>query len=318
MRRYSIVFTLLVILAGLVVSGCSQPEEPPIRLGTNIWPGYEPLYLAREIGVLPDKQVRLVEYPSASEVLRAFRNKNLEAASLTLDEALLLAQYDIPIRIILVHDISHGADVIMARPEITSVNQLRDKRVAVESGALGAFVLTRALEINGMGISDVRIRHLGIDAHEASYLNGEVDAAVTFEPVRTRLANAGAREVFSSREIPGEVVDVLVVHEDTYQQRLPALKALVDAWFESLDYLDRRQAQAADIIAKRLKISPEEVIASYDGLQLPSRADNLTLLDGTKGRLLGTLETLQRVLLQHNLMQRNVDTSRLPDSGALR
>ena len=58
----------------IVVSGCKQPDAP-LRLGTNIWPGYEPLYLASSIKALPEEQVRLVQYASASDVIRAFRNE---------------------------------------------------------------------------------------------------------------------------------------------------------------------------------------------------------------------------------------------------
>lgn len=58
----------------------------PLRIGTLVWPGYEPLYLARERGYLDPKSVRLVEYPSNSEVTRAFRNRAIEAAALTFDE----------------------------------------------------------------------------------------------------------------------------------------------------------------------------------------------------------------------------------------
>lgn len=78
---------LLAILAPLTHAG------QVLRLGTNVWPGYEPLYLAAEHEAWPSRfNVRMVEYPSATEVLRAFRNRALEAAALTLDEVLLRQQ----------------------------------------------------------------------------------------------------------------------------------------------------------------------------------------------------------------------------------
>ncbi len=57
-----------------------------INIGTNVWPGYELLYLARELNLLPQK-VRLIEYNNTSEVMRAFRNRTIQGAALTLDEA---------------------------------------------------------------------------------------------------------------------------------------------------------------------------------------------------------------------------------------
>ena len=66
-------FALLLALAG-----CTREPEAVLRIGTNVWIGSEPLYLARELGRLDPKAVQLVEYPSASEVLRAFRNQAID------------------------------------------------------------------------------------------------------------------------------------------------------------------------------------------------------------------------------------------------
>jgi NitT/TauT family transport system substrate-binding protein len=220
--------------------GCNQPEPQVLRLGTNIWPGYEPLYLAKEIDSFPSNKVRLIEYSSASDVIRAFRNKALEMASLTLDEALLLIQDNIPLKVILVHDISNGADTILARPGITSMQDIIGKRVAVESGALGAYVITRALEINKLSLNDIVIKHINVNQHENAYKNNQVDVVVNFEPVRTRLLNQGAKEIFTSKEIHGEIVDVLVVHEEVFNQNRSTLKEIINSWFTALDYFSQQ------------------------------------------------------------------------------
>jgi len=200
---------LLIVL--ILLGGCSTQEDSPLRVGTNIWPGYEPLYLAQSLGNYAQVPIRLVEYPSASEVMRAFRNQTLEAAALTLDEVLALREDGIPVTVVLVNDVSDGADVIVARQGISSMKALKGKKIALEAGALGAYMITRALEINGMTLEDIQVINKDVNMHEAALLHKEVDAAVTFEPVRTRLLNAGGNEIFNSRKIPGEIVDVLVV-----------------------------------------------------------------------------------------------------------
>ena len=63
-------------------------------------------------------------------------------------------------RIILVVDVSHGADVVVGRRGMRTMKDLKGKSVAVESSALGAFVLSRALALNGMQASDVNVVHL--------------------------------------------------------------------------------------------------------------------------------------------------------------
>ena len=289
--------------------------EQPLRIGTNVWPGYEPLYLAAEREQWPQRLgLRLVEFPSATEVIRAFRNRALEAAALTLDEVLVLQEAGLPLKVVTVLDISAGGDVILARPDITEPGALRGRRIGVESGALGAYVLTRALELNGMQLDQVEVVHLDVSAHERAYMDGSIDAVVTFEPVRTRLLAAGARELFSSREIPGEIVDVLVVHEEVLERHRGRLEQLVAGWFRALHYMAGEPAAAAAFTARRLKVSPEEVLASYRGLELPGVADNARLLGAD---LQPTLRRLQQTMLSNDLLLQVGDTRNLLYPGLL-
>ncbi|RPI40603.1 MAG: hypothetical protein EHM59_21520, partial [Betaproteobacteria bacterium] len=144
-RAQRCAFVLACLAFALAVPGCVRAPEPPLRIGTNVWIGSEPLYLARELGHLDAKAVQLVEYPSASEVLRAFRNQAIDGMVISLDELFGLAIDGLKPRIVLVTDISRGANVVVGRQGMESMHDLKGKRVAVESGALGAYVLSRAL-----------------------------------------------------------------------------------------------------------------------------------------------------------------------------
>ena len=171
--RLAFGFLILLTLLVMLVS-CIEQREPPLRLGTNVWIGYEPLYLARELRYLDPTSVKLVEYLSASEVIRAFRNQALEAAALTLDETLLLLESQIPVQVFLVASISNGGDVILGSPEISQFSALVGKRVGVEASALGAYFVSRALEEHGMSLDDISIVRLEVGEHMAAYKAGEV------------------------------------------------------------------------------------------------------------------------------------------------
>src|SRR5215472_8140592 len=137
----------LWILAGVALLfslvGCMRQPESALRIGTNVWIGSEPLYLARELGRYDPSTVQLVEYPSASEVLRAFRNQAIDGMVISLDELFGLVVDGLEPRVILVVDVSNGADAVVGRQGMRSMRDLKGKSVAVESGALGAFVLSR-------------------------------------------------------------------------------------------------------------------------------------------------------------------------------
>ncbi|WP_089718611.1 ABC transporter substrate-binding protein [Candidatus Entotheonella palauensis] len=308
---------MLLILTLLGLSACPNRTESPLRLGTNVWPGYEPLYLARELGYFNAKTITLVEYLSASEVIRAFRNQTLEAAALTLDEVLLLLQYELPVQIFLVTDISHGGDVILSAPSISQFADLVGKRVGVEATALGAYVISRALEQHDLALSDIAVVPLEVGEHAAAYQAGKVDAVVTFEPVRSQLLALGARELFTSREIPGEIVDVLVVHQTYFETHPSHVSQVVDGWFRALDYFAANPHDAALRMQKRLKLSPGEVLKSYEGLRLPDRAENRDLLGGPQPALRPIAERLRDVMVAKDLLRAPVVLNSLFNAAAL-
>ena len=121
-----------------------------MRVGTNVWPGYEPLYIAQRRGQLAGQPIELVTFPSSAEVMRAYRYGSLDVAATTADEALSLVESLPEQRVVLVCDFSSGADALLAHPELQTFGQLRGRRIGYEPNALGAYVLARALEVSGM------------------------------------------------------------------------------------------------------------------------------------------------------------------------
>jgi NitT/TauT family transport system substrate-binding protein len=297
--------TTLILLPSLLLAWGCTPEPPaPLRVGTNIWPGYEPLYLARDLGYLDGSPTKLVEYPSATEAMRGYRNGLLEAVALTLDEVLLLADAGMAPRVVLVMDISNGGDVVLGRPGIACVEDLRGRKVGVENTALGAYVLSRALELGGLSPGDVEVVSLGVHEHERAFTGGAVDAVVTFEPVRSRLLAAGAEQVFDSSMIPGEVVDVLAVRPDVLAARGEDIDALIGAWFRAIEYLQREPDDATRRMAVREQLSPEAFRQSLAGLVIPTRERNLELLAGDAPELAATAARLAMLMRERGLLVR--------------
>jgi NitT/TauT family transport system substrate-binding protein len=279
----------------------------PLKVGTNVWPGYEPLYLARELGFYSEKSIRLVEYSNSTEVLRAFRNGAIHVAALTLDEVLLLWENDFKARAFLLMDISDGGDVIVSSPEFDSIKALKGKRIGAENTALGAYVLSRALQLSGLTTNDVEIVSSKIDEHESMFDDGKFDAVVTFEPIRRHLLAKGAIQVFDSSQIPGEIVDVLVVRDDWIKAFAPKLDTLAKGWFAALDYISSNPDDAHKIIAKRMKISPQEVADSYEGLKLPTLEENIKMLAVKEPGLSKTAEQLYKTMQDTKLLRKKFD-----------
>ncbi len=155
------VWRALVATALLALAACGEPVVPPLTVGMNPWVGYDPLVLARDRGLTDAEQLRVVELASASETLRHLRNGLLDAAMLTLDETLRLAESGVAVRIVAVLDESTGGDAVLAAPRITSPAQLKGEFVAVEDSAVGALLLQRMLTKAGLTRADVRVTNIG-------------------------------------------------------------------------------------------------------------------------------------------------------------
>jgi len=298
---------LLLIVLVLAVSACMRETEPPLRIGTNVWIGSEPLYLARDLEQLDREAVQLVEYPSASEVSRAFRNQAIDGMVISLDELFLLAVDGLQPKVVVVVDVSHGADVVVGRSGMRAMKDLRGKRVAVESTALGAFVLSRALTLNRMQASDVNIVHLESNEHPAAFEQGQVDGAVTFDPYRTQLLGAGANTLFDSSQIPGEIVDLLAVRASVLEKNPQAVQTLLTSWFKALDYLEREPKDAAARMATRQQITGEQFLKALEGLRIPSRADNLKMLAGATPGLVVSGRRLMTLMMEAKLLRSTLE-----------
>jgi NitT/TauT family transport system substrate-binding protein len=305
----------LAVLALLLLAGCAPPTTP-LRLGTSVWPGYEPLYLARDLGYFNGVKLKLVEYPSASETLRAFRNGAIEAATLTLDEVLLMAAQGHAPRIVLVMDFSFGADALVAQPSVRTLAGLRGKRVGVENSALGAYVLTRVLDRARLKPADITVAPLEVYEHEQAFIARDVDAVVTFDPVRERLVKRGARVLFDSRQIPEEIVDVLAVRADYLAAHPDVVGRLLTGWFRALEYLKSNPDDAAARLGPRLELAPHEVLAAYERVKLLSRTDNARLLAGPKPALVANATRLMQVMTREKLLPKAVAIEPLLDPRA--
>jgi NitT/TauT family transport system substrate-binding protein len=285
-----------------------------LRIGANLWTGYETLYLARDLGALEQKPIRLLDFPSGTEQVRAYRNREIEGAGLSIDQVISLAATQGDIRIIAIMDFSNGGDVILARPGLTSMRELKGKRIGVEATALGAFFLSRALELNAMTPEDVTVVSLDLGDHEAAFKAGRIDAVVTFGPARINLLKAGAIPLFDSSQIPGEIVDTLAVSTEAIATNAENLQALVTARFKALDFFSSHPADATRRMARRTQVKPEELLEAFQLLRQPSLEENVALLSQQDPSLVDSMNSLMRVMLENGLIAQKVDPASLLDA----
>lgn len=306
---------VLICQLTLLLLACS--EEPILRVGSNQWPGYEPIYLARDLNAFNRNEVNLVELPSATDVMQFLRNGNLTGGMLTLDEVITLIADAVPLRVVLVMDTSHGADAVLAHPDINSLDNLKGKKLGVELSALGALMLESVLEAAKLEKKQLQIVPLTIDQQEKAFRTGAVDAVITFEPTRSHLLAHGAKEIFNSRQIPGRIIDVLAIREEAIESHAGHLKKLVAGYFEARRFMSTDPDAAAVKIAPRQNVDVETLQTVFSGLMFPDIKENHAWLRMDSPKLIATATKLASLMTQQKLIEQIPDLSQLADDRFL-
>lgn len=322
MRKSPILFQIAVRVLSLLAfavlwAGCDKQPGAPVRIGFFIWPGYEPLRLGDEMGYFGDVSIRFVDYGTSTQVLRAFRNGAIDIAAVTLDEALLLAE-DIPeLRVFLALDYSKGGDAILGQKDIPNMQALKGKRVGYEATALGAYILSRALELNGMNVSDITPISVPINEHERAFHERRVEAIVTFEPMSGRLMEKKANRLFDSTKIPGEVLDVLVSRKAFLDNHLHESMEITRGWYRALKHLSTNPADAYRRMEPRMGVSKTEIQKSFELMELVALEDNKYLFTGQNPLLLSRITSVGSIMLNNKLLRRTPDAALIVDGRVI-
>ena len=299
---------ILIIFLYLSSTGCSQDEKQPLRIASSPWPGFEPLYLARDLGYLDKNKTKLFELPSLDITMESFRNRSADLATLTLDEVLELLLYGTKLRILLIMDISNGGDAVLAKPEIKNIEEIKGKRISIVNVPLGLYMLNRMLDKAGLKRQDVKVFPMPDTQQEKFYQAGNADVVVTYDPVKSRLQKAGLNVIFDSSDIPNEIFDLLVVHEDVYQSRKKELCELGSNWFKTLEYI-KNNKDATRRMGQRLAVSTEEFDKMMQGLKVPTKDEHKNLLIGENPLLIVAAKKFSRILMHEKHFAENVDAS---------
>lgn len=309
--RLNAVKVLLALCGTAYLSACT-PKAEPITISTVIWPGYEPLALAHEMGWLDKKLVKLIQSASATDSIRLFEEGKIDAAGLTLDEVLRLRDKGIAVSVILICDISAGADMLLARHDIQHLSDLKGRSIAAENGALGALMLHQVLMASGLRLEDIKPVTITIDKQVDAWKLGIIDAAVSYEPVASEIIKLGGKKLFDSRQIPNFIFDVIAVRTSVLNEAHDeALRHLVAAHLKGLRYININPVDAAYRMSPRFKLPPDQVMATFKGLVLPDLYNNIRLLDSNSSIVMKRANVIAGVMQQAGILQQQANLNSL-------
>lgn len=265
----------------------STMPDSPIVLGYSNWVGWLPWAVAdaEDLFEANGANVELKWFDSALASVEAMVAGQLDANSQTLNETVTFAPNAVNGQtIVLVNDNSAGNDKIIAAKGTHSVQDLKGKQVAVEEGIVGDFLLSLALEKNGLTRDDVEIVNMETGAASAAFSAGRLDAVVAWIPfTETALERDGSQEILSSKDFPGAIPDLLVVSQTLVEERPDQVQAIVNTWFDTLEFIKENPDRANQIMAERAGVTVEEIQQFQSGVKFFSPEDNLTAFSPGEG-----------------------------------
>ena len=263
------------VIGALTLSSSAMASEP-LKIGYSDWPGWVAWEIAiekewfKEAGV--DVTFEWFDYVASMD---AFAAGKLDGVGMTNGDALVTGSTGAKSVMILMNDYSNGNDMVIGKPGINSVKDLKGKKIGVEVGFVGHLLLLNALEKNGMTESDVELVNVPTNETPQVLASGDVDAIVAWQPSSGQALNLvpGSKAIYTSADEPGLIYDLLAVSPESLAARRDDWKKVIDVWYRAVAYLKdpKTTDDAVKIMAARVGLSPEEYKPFLKGTNILTR-----------------------------------------------
>jgi len=273
-RRLTVFSVLFVFLTGIL-------SAAPLKVAFSDWPGWTALEIAaqkgwfKEAGV--DVELLWFEYGPSME---AFTAGKCDAVTVTNGDALVTGANGAKNVMILMTDYSNGNDMIVAKPGIASLKELKGKKIGIEIGLVEHLLLLNGLKKIGLTDKDVELVPTPTNQTPQVLASGQVDAIGAWQPNSGAALKAvpGSKALYTSASEPGLIYDAVVVSPQSLANRRADWVKFVGVWDKVVKYLNdpKTRDDGIKIIAARAGVDPKEYAVFMPGTQL------LTLAEGGK------------------------------------
>ncbi|MBI4964188.1 MAG: lipid kinase [Desulfomonile tiedjei] len=257
MKRSVIVGLVLVTL--MCCSTGMVAAAPTFRVAWSHYTGWEPWQLASDKGILKkwadkyDIKIELVLINDYMESINLYTAGKFDACAMTnMDVLTIPAVGGVNSTALIIGDFSNGNDGIVMKNGST-VGDLKGREVKLVELSVSHYLLARALSMNNMNEREMKLVNTSDSDIAAVFASDPNGAAVTWNPPLMQCRNVkGAKLLFDSSQIPGEIIDLMVVRTDTSDK---LKKALVGAWYETMLFMANPGKEGKEAIQSMAKFA---------------------------------------------------------------
>ena len=288
---------MFALALSATASFASQSYAAPLKIGYSDWPGWVAWQVAIDKGWLKEAGVDAdFEWFDYSASLDAFSANKIDAVTVTNGDALVMGGGGTKSVMIMLTDYSNGNDMIVGKPGVKSLKDLKGKKVGIEIGFVEHLLLLNGLKKEGMKESDVTLVNTTTNNTPQVLASGDVAAIGAWQPNSGMAMQLvpGAKPIYTSAQEPGLIYDVIAVNPSSLAANRDEWVKLVKVWDHVVSYINdpATQADALKIMSARVGLTPEQYKPLLKGtklLSLEEGAKVYTKADGF-GSLYGSSE----------------------------
>jgi NitT/TauT family transport system substrate-binding protein len=260
-------------LALLAMTGVSPSTAAPLTIGYSDWPGWVAWQVAIDKGWFKEAGVDVsFEWFDYSASMDAFAAGKIDANLMTNGDTLATGAGGGKGIMILLTDYSSGNDIIIGKPSIKSIKDLKGKKVGIEVGVVEHLLLVHALKEAGMSEKDVKLVNAKTNETPQVLASGQVDAVGAWQPVAGEAMKGlpGSKPLYTSAKAPGLIYDVLAASPASLSAHKDDYGKIIKVWDRVVHYINdpKTQADAVVIMSKRVGLTPEEYLPLLKGTHL--------------------------------------------------
>jgi NitT/TauT family transport system substrate-binding protein len=253
--------------------GLRPAAAAPLTVGYSDWPGWVAWQVAIDKGWLKEAGVDVTfQWFDYSASMDAFAAGKIDSVVMTNGDTLVTGAGGGKGVMVMLTDYSNGNDMIVGKPGIKSLKELKGKKIGIEVGLVEHLLLLHGLQANGMTEKDVTLVNSKTNETPQVLASGQVDAIGAWQPVSGQAMKSlpGSRPVYTSAQAPGLIYDVLTVSPSSLASRKADWVKLIKVWDRVVHYIDdpKTQDDAVKIMSARVGLTPEAYKPLLKGTKL--------------------------------------------------
>lgn len=308
------------LLSSLLIAGLSATLSLPIQAESKdqfsvcwtIYAGWMPWDYGATSGIVDkwakkyDISIDVVQINDYVESINQYTAGQFDGCTMTNMDALTIpAAGGVDSTALVIGDFSNGNDGVVVKGEGKTLKDLKGMQVNLVELSVSHYLLARGLESVGLAEKDLKVINTSDADMVAAFATKDVQAVTTWNPLLAEIETTPkVSKVFDSSQIPGEIIDLMVVNSDTLKDNPNFGKALTGAWYEimatmSADTPEAKEARTAmakasgtdlagydaQLAATRMFYAASDAVAFANSPQLPATMSKVAAFSYTHGLL---------------------------------